>query len=199
MHRMTDLNKPTVTAELITELSRRDRDDLCDATDAAIEFDGGFGWIEKPSRYILERYWQGVLAVPQRHLFVGRVDGTIAGTAQIVRNAPNNQAQSLTVDLTTFFVAPWARGQGLGQLLLSTAEAAAKEKDLCAISLNVRETQFGAIELFKKNNYHHFGTNPYYAFVRGKPIPGHYFCKQINDWPAASPLASLSASPGETA
>ena len=180
---MTTLS-PLVTAELISTLSRKDREDLCDATDAAIELDGGFGWVEKPARDILERYWNGVLAVPQRHLFVGRVDGTIAGTAQLVENTWNNQAQRLHGELTTFFVAPWARGKGVGQLLINAVEDAARKKDLCVISLNVRETQFGAIQLFQKNDYIHFGTHPLYTYVRGDVVPGHYFCKQIQSWPS---------------
>lgn len=180
------MDTPAITAELITVLSNRDRNDLCDATDAAIDLDGGFGWVDKPSRYILERYWQGVLAVPQRHLFVGRVGDTIAGTAQLVEATPNNQAQSLMADLTTFFVAPWARGKGLGQLLLNTVEQVARERGVCALSLNVRESQYGAIALFKKNNYIHFGTHPLYAYVKGDVIPGHYFCKQLQDWPQAN-------------
>lgn len=180
---MTEIQKPTIVAERIETLSQRDRHDLCDATDAAIDKDGGFGWVEKPSRLILERYWQGVLAVPQRHLFVGRVDGTIAGTAQLIEASANNQAQSMIGELTTFFVAPWARQQGLGQALLDAVEREARERNICAINLNVRETQYGAISLFKKNGYTHFGTNPLYAYVRGVAVPGYYFCKQIQDWP----------------
>lgn len=180
---MTQTSTPGISAELITKLSNRDRQDLCDATDAAIDVDGGFGWVEKPPRDTLERYWSGVVAMPQRHLFVARVDGTIAGTAQLVEATQNNQAQSLIADLTTFFVAPWARSKGLGQLLLDSVEEAARKRDLRVISLNVRETQFGAIALFKKNNYIHFGTHPLYAYVKGDVVPGQYFCKQIQDWP----------------
>lgn len=176
---------PPVTAARILKLSRKDREDLCDATDSAIDLDGGFGWIEKPPRDVLERYWNGVLAVPQRHLFVGRVDNTIAGTAQLVETPANNQAQRLNAELTTFFVAPWARGKGLGQLLLDTLERHARERSLCVVSLNVRETQAGAIELFKKNGYAHFGTHPLYAHVRGAVVAGHYFCKQLQDFPSS--------------
>jgi ribosomal protein S18 acetylase RimI-like enzyme len=181
----TKQNTPLVTVEFITELSPTDRNDLCDATDAAIALDGGFGWVDTPSRHILERYWNGVLAVPQRHLCVARLDGTIAGTAQLVENPPNNQAQALNGELTTFFVAPWARGKGLGQMLLYAVEKLAVEKKLCVLSLNVRESQFGAINLFKKNNYTHFGIHPLYAYVRGEVMPGHYFCKQLQDWPSS--------------
>jgi ribosomal protein S18 acetylase RimI-like enzyme len=195
IHMMTKENiSPPLTVELITSLTPQDRNDLCDATDAAIELDGGFGWVDIPSRHILERYWNGVLAVPQRHLFVARLDGTIAGTAQLVENQPNNQAQALNGELTTFFVAPWARGKGLGQKLIDAVEKAAIEKNLCVLSLNVRESQFGAINLFKKNNYTHFGTHPLYAYVRGEVMPGHYFCKQLQDWPS-----STHAQSGESA
>ena len=171
--------------ERIKTLSPRDREDLCDATDSAIELDGGFGWVDKPPRDSLVRYWNGVLAMPQRHLFVARVDGSIVGTAQLVEVPQNNQAQRLIGDLTTFFVAPWARGRGLGQKLLEAIEETARETGLRVLSLNVRETQFGAIALFKKNDYIHFGTHPLYAFVHGAVVPGHYFCKQLQDWPTA--------------
>ena len=38
---------------------------------------GGFGWVKLPSREILERFWNGVLAMPQRMLFVARLDGEL--------------------------------------------------------------------------------------------------------------------------
>ena len=75
----TKIQKPKTTpsVELITALTQNDINDLCDATDEAIQAGGGFGWLHLPSQDILERYWQGVVTVPTRLLFVARLDGVI--------------------------------------------------------------------------------------------------------------------------
>lgn len=185
---MTDLSKPKVIVERIEKLNRADMHDLCDATIAAIEKDGGFGWVTVPDRDVLERYWQGVVAVPQRDLFVARLDGAIAGTAQLVRFPPNNQAQSFSAQLTTFFVAPWARGHDMGQSLLELVEKRAKELGLYAINLDVRETQYGAINLFKKMGYNQWGLNPVYALINQRVVPGYYFQKIIQPLPTKTPI-----------
>ena len=52
-------------------LSVADLNDLCDATDAAIEAGGGFGWIKMPNRDILE----SVLAGRDRHASADAVCG----------------------------------------------------------------------------------------------------------------------------
>ena len=76
--------EPAPSVEQINKFHVGDLNDLCDATDAAIEGGGGFGWTKLPSREILERYWQGVLTMPARVLFVARLDGVICGTCQLL-------------------------------------------------------------------------------------------------------------------
>ena len=76
-----------------------DLDDLCDVTDAAIVDGGGFGWLKPPARSVLEAYWKGVLLVPERSLFVARLDGTISGSAQLVRPTRNNEARAVVAEL----------------------------------------------------------------------------------------------------
>src|SRR3546814_1897933 len=100
----------TISMERLTGFYGPDLHDLCDAAEAAIVQGGGFGWLTPPQRQTMEAYWQGVLLVPERELFVGRLDGTIAGSAQLMRPPRTNEAQHLTGQPTTFFVAPWARG-----------------------------------------------------------------------------------------
>ncbi len=185
---MSDLTKPKLSVERLEKLSRADVHDLRDATVAAIEKDGGFGWVTVPEREVLERYWQGVVAMPQRDLFVARLDGAIAGTAQLVRFAPNNQAQSFAAQLTTFFMAPWARGHGLSEMLLELLETRAKDLGLHVINLDVRETQGNAIRLFKKSGYVQWGINPYYALIDGRVIPGYYMHKIISPLPELTPV-----------
>src|SRR3546814_8454148 len=79
--------------------------------------------------------------LPERELFVGRLDGTIAGSAQLMRPPRNNEAQNLTGQLTTFFVAPWARGHGLAPALVARVEEAARASGQRVLNLDVRETQ----------------------------------------------------------
>ena len=102
-----------IMVELIHNLNSADLNDLCDAAEAAIIDGGGFGWLAPPPRDVLESYWNGVLLIPERDLLVGRLDGVIAGSCQVLRPARNNEAQSFSCNLTTNFVAQWARVHGL--------------------------------------------------------------------------------------
>jgi len=174
--------EPVPTVELVTQdLAPADIYDLCDATDAAIESGGGFGWLELPSRDILERFWKGVITMPSRLLFVSRLDGVICGTCQLIKPPANNEAQRLNVQLTTNFVAPWARGHGLASLLIEAAERTAIQEGFAVINLDVRETMETAMKLYETLGFEKIGTHPYYAKVDGKMLKGYYYTKLINE------------------
>lgn len=160
-------------------LSRADLNDLCDATDAAVLAGGGFGWVRLPQREVMERFWQGVMAMPLRVLLVARLDGVIAGSVQLVRPAPNNEAQNFAVQLTSHFVAPWARGYGLARSLLQEAEAIAVDEGFEVINLDVRATQEAAISLYENSGYDLIGVHPAYARVKGRIVEGRYYFKQL--------------------
>ncbi|WP_029010861.1 GNAT family N-acetyltransferase [Azospirillum halopraeferens] len=175
---------PTVTVEPVRDrLRAADLHDLCDAADEAIRAGGGFGWVEPPPRDVMERYWKGVLVVPERMLFVGRLDGVIAGSAQLQRPPRNNEAQAHAGTLTTSFVAPWARGHGLARRLTLAVERAAREAGLRILNLDVRETQEAAIVLYEHLGFTRWGTHPYYAQVDGKPVAGHFYFKDLTSNP----------------
>lgn len=172
---------PKATIELITEnLSRPDLNDLSDATEAAIEGGGGFGWIQMPERDSLERYWQGVITAPTRLLFVARLDGVICGTAQLILPPHNNEAQAHVVQMTTNFVAPWARGHGIARMMLETVETVAKDKGYTVINLDVRKTMEKAITLYESMGYVRFGEHPYSVRADGGFVPSLYYYKNIN-------------------
>ena len=173
--------RPVASVEQVTELSTADLNDLCDATDAAIEDGGGFGWVHLPAREVLERYWQGVVTMPARLLFVARLDGVICGTAQLVAPPKNNEAQSFAVQLTTNFVAPWGRGHGLARMLIEEVERTAKKEGFSVINLDVRETQIAAIKFYENMGYTRFGTHPFYAKVNDDVIQGHYYYKSLDE------------------
>ena len=182
---MSEQNKlksdPIIGVEHIKEqFSQADLNDLCDATDAAIEGGGGFGWVELPARDTLEAYWRGVITAPTRQLFVARLDGVICGTTQIVLPPKNNEAQGHSVQLTTNFVAPWARGYGLAKMLLEEVEKHCLNEGYAVINLDVRETMDSAISLYEQMGYIEFGTHPYSVRAKGETIKSKYYYKVIN-------------------
>jgi len=170
----------TMTMDRLTGFHGPDLHDVCDAAEAAIQHGGGFGWLNTPPRQTMEAYWRGVLLVPERELFVGRLDGTIAGSAQLVRPPRNNEAQSLTAQLTTFFVAPWARGHGLAPALVAGVADAARAHGLRVLNLDVRETQTRAIEVVEEAGFVRWGTHPHYAWADGRWVDGYFYYKDLN-------------------
>lgn len=176
----------TATAvENLTEFNGTDLHDLCDAAEAAITAGGGFGWLVVPPRQVMEAYWKGVLLVPERELFVARLDRTICGSVQLQRAPRNNEAQTLSSNLTTSFMAPWARGHGLARMLLLAGEAAARAAGLRILNLDVRESQDAAIKLYESLGYRMWGRHPHYALVGDRWVTGLYFYKDLRGDPAA--------------
>ena len=93
-------NARGLAVERVERLSEADLADLAEATDAAIIEGGGFGWVEPQGRAALERHFRGVLLVPERELFVARLDGHVVGSALLVRPPRNNEAQAFAATLT---------------------------------------------------------------------------------------------------
>ncbi|MGE0725236.1 MAG: N-acetyltransferase family protein [Alphaproteobacteria bacterium] len=170
----------TIAVDEVTRLSKGELSDLCDATEAGIRGGGGFGWLTPPPRSVLESYWKGVLLVPERRLFVGRLDGVICGSAQLLKPSRQNEAQAHAATLTTNFVAPFARGHGLAKLLTVTVCDAAKASGYKLLNLDVRETQDAAIALYESLGFVHWGTHPLYAIVDGAPVAGRHYYKRLD-------------------
>lgn len=195
MYNHTDTNtEPVITVEIAEHLSENDLYDLCDATEATIQDGGGFGWVSPPARQVLERYWFGVLAVPERQILIARLDGVICGAVQLVEPSKNNQAQSFAATLLACFVAPWARGHKVGGELLKTGENLAVEKGYTLINLDVRETQKAAITLVESLGYKKWGENPYYAIVDNKSVTGYFYSKIIGEMikPETAPYLTIA-------
>ncbi|MGA0234677.1 MAG: GNAT family N-acetyltransferase [Alphaproteobacteria bacterium] len=171
-----DASKSVALAE---NLNEGDLQDLCDATVDAIEAGGGFGWLSPPPRDTLERYWQGLMLIPDRRVFVARLDGLIAGSIQLHLNPRNNEAQAMLGRVTSAFVATWARGKGLGHMLIDAVEADAQTIGLRALTLDLRETQTNAIRTYESLGYTRWGTQPQYAFVDGSWIAGYHYAKEL--------------------
>ena len=153
--------------------------DLCDVTEAAIIDGGGFGWLTPPSRRVLERYWKGVILIPERSLFIARLNGAIVGSAQLVRPPRNNEAQAFAAAITTNFIAPFARGHGLARDITIAVERTAREDGFTHLTLDVRATQTAAIQLYESLGYECWGTNPDYAIIDGQMVAGRHYTKRL--------------------
>ena len=176
---MSEMPKADTKVEIVTALTRGDLADLCQAADDAIKAGGGFGWLKPPRRDVMESYWKGVLMVPERTLIVGRLDGVIVGSAQLARPTKNNEAQAHTGQLTTSFMAPWARGHGLARMIAEAVENHARTIGLSVLNLDVRETQEAAITLYRSLGYTEIGRHEHYARVGGEFVAGLYFWKDL--------------------
>ncbi len=170
---------PNAVVEKVEALSDDELDELCDAAEKAILDGNGFGWLRVPSRGVLERYWRGVLLMPQRDLFVARLDGAVVGSTQLLRPPPNNEAQAHSAQVTTFFIAPDARGHGLARGLMKAVEDAARAAGFRQIDLDMRATQLPAIQLAEGAGYRRWGVKPGYAYVDGREIDGYFYTKSL--------------------
>ena len=170
--------------EWITELRNNELEELCHATEEAIIDGNGFGWLRPPQRPVLENYWRGVLLVPQRNLIIARLDGVIVGSAQYVKPPENNEARSFAAQVTTFFVAPWARGHGLAQSIMTAVEDRARAEKFAVLELDLRETQDAAIKLLEQDGFERWATKEKYARVNDRYIAGYYYVKDLVGTPA---------------
>jgi ribosomal protein S18 acetylase RimI-like enzyme len=168
-----------LAVERATEIGEEDLHALCEAADAAIIDGGGFGWLQPPGRVAMESYFKGLLLVPGRELFLGRLNGVVVGSAQLVRPPRNNEAQAFAATLTHLFVAPYARGHGLARMLTQRVEEAARAWGYHVLNLDVRETQAAAIALYEALGYVRWGVHPVYARVGGHTVRGYYYYKLL--------------------
>jgi len=170
----------TTAVERLRAFEGDDLEDLCEATVAAIEDGGGFGWVKAPARTVLQAYWNGVLLVPERALFVARLNGTICGAVQLVAPPKNNEAQAFAAQLTGNFLAPWSRGHGLARRMVEAVEEAARAAGFAVLNLDVRATQEAAIGLYETMGFQRWGEHPAYARVDGKVITGYFYFKRLS-------------------
>ena len=176
---MSQTRAPQMLVERIESFSDDDLAALCEAADAAILDGGGFGWVRSPGRHALERYFNGLLLVPERELYVARLNDTIYGSAQLVAPARHNEAQAHAAQLTSSFIAPYARSHGLARLLTRRIEEAARAHGHRVLNLDVRETQEAAIKLYESMGYVRWGVHPCYARIAGQTLRGFHYCKAL--------------------
>lgn len=176
-------DQPVMSVGRCERLTELDLLALCEATNAAIIEGGGFGWLEPQGQDVLMRHFRGVLLVPERELFLARLDGRVVGSAQMVRPPRNNEAQAISAQLTHAYIAPYARGFGLARKLIRCVEERAAALGHRVLNLDVRETQLAAIQIFEGLGYTRWGTHPAYAKIKGRIVKGHFFHRLIDSPP----------------
>jgi ribosomal protein S18 acetylase RimI-like enzyme len=174
----------SIKIEKLTEFQGTDLNDICEATestilDSKIGLNIGLKRSEPPVRERLEKYWKGVLLVPERQLIVGRIDGVIASSVQLIKPGPNNQTSSFAGSLDQHFVAPWARGHGFAKLLLQRAEIEAKKSGLSMLRLRVNAQLDNAILMYESSGFKRWGTLDKYEIIDGKMTAGHFYYKEL--------------------
>jgi len=178
-----DITPPMIIVEKLTEFKGSDLDDLCDAMEKTIEdglgFSVGFNWLKAPSREKIEAYWKGLLLVPNREIFVGRLDGVIAGAVQFITPPGNKQSQSFAASAHEHFVAPWARGHGLAKMLLAAVEEEARKDKFRILKLEVRATQEAAVKLYESYGFNKWGELDKYEMVDGQFVTGYFYYKDL--------------------
>jgi ribosomal protein S18 acetylase RimI-like enzyme len=181
---MTDSQSPdngrATRIEEIESFSGDDLPQLCDLAHDAIIDGEGFLWVRPPPQRILENYWNGVVLVPERSLWIARLDGRIVGTVQILNPSVNNESGAFAAQITTLIVAGHARRLGLARGLLRQAEAMAISRGFTALDLDVRADREAAIRLFEAEGYKRWGVKPRYARIQGRYISGYYFSKFLD-------------------
>lgn len=172
-----------IEAMVVSSLNEMELEDLCDTTTETMRDTTGFNvgtqTIDPIEKAKLMSYWEGVLLVPERRLIIGRLDGTIAGSVQIIIPSPSNHTSPFACAIDNHFVAPWARGYGLSNLLLECAEGEAKKLGISVLKLSVRETRPAAIAVFERRNYIKWGVLPKYELDQGQIVPGYFYYKEI--------------------
>ena len=110
--------------------------------------------MDSPSnRNLLEQFWQGVLAMPARMLFVARLDNVICGAAQLILPPRNNEAQSYNTQISGFIYCTMGKGQGLSRRLLDIVEKNNHAQRFCCLSTliyvkhKMRQSNFTKVQI----------------------------------------------------
>lgn len=170
-----------ILVDKITEFKGNDLSDLCDAAESTVNDSQGFsiGFNKFSDRSQVELYFKGVLLVPERELIVGRFDGAIAGSIQLVKPSISNVTSAFAASVDNHFVAPWARGFGLANSLLAAAEEEARKCGFSVIKLSVNATRDAAISLYENNGYKKWGVLDKYELYADQVVPGYFYCKDL--------------------
>ncbi len=109
------------------------------------------------------RFFQGIatdVAIGKRILLAAWVDGTLAGTASVNLDMPQNQSHRAEVQ--KLLVDPSLRRRGVARMLMQAAERAAQQADRSLLTLDTREGDF-AEALYRATGWAEAGRIPDFA------------------------------------
>lgn len=192
-----------VITRVTSALSPDDMDALLEATTAAILDGGTFGWLHPPKRQDFERFFNGILLIPERDLFIVRdQDNVICGAGLLAHPTSRSELYSPKACISSVFIAPYARRQGYGRTLIQTMLNRAKKCGAKVINGEVREDQQSAVSVMTKLGFIHWGVHPYYTRIEGQTVRGLFFSKllvheqEVAQWqPADIPSALPKTQP----
>lgn len=101
-----------------------------------------------PSDRVSRRGWRRFLVSPRANVLVAASRDQVLGNLVLLRRSGSGKARIYSV-----VVAPAARGQGLGERLVTEAERIAAVEGCTAVSLEVRADNAAARALYAKRGY----------------------------------------------
>ncbi len=177
---MTQIAEGYRTERLGHTISEDDLESLIESTTAAILSEGVFDWHTPPESGVLRRFFEGLLLVPDRDVFIARSpDGSICGAAILAHAAHGSEIYGTSASITAFFIVPYEQGKGVGNLLLSALIERAQARGAKALDCRVRETLHDAIALLHNFGFTHWGTHPYFARIGDRTVRGLFFSKLL--------------------
>lgn len=149
---------------------------LATAYGAAIENGGGTGYLTSPGKMKLITYFNNRVKDPGVDVFIARKTGTneVLGSVQLVHPSAKSEAAQHRADVSTLFVSPYARGNGVAQALMNHLIGTAWLKGYLCVDLDVRETQKSAIGLYQSLGFEQWGVHPKYVHIDGQYASGLY-------------------------
>jgi len=131
---------------------------------ACVEAGASVGFVQPFAPADAEAWWRGQvipgLAQRERRLLAARLDGRLAGTAQLVLAAMPNQRHR--AEVSKVLVHPDARRRGLARAMLRRLEALAAEEGRVLLTLDTRAGD-AAQPLYASLGYALAGVMPHYA------------------------------------
>lgn len=173
MDHLTSSLLPKIQVEQITFWENEDDlNTLCETLEAAIIAGYHCKWTKPPPRHLIETYFKGVILVPDKLLFIARLDGNIVGICEITTPPKQKDSALIAVTVDIFAIAPYALKIGIENRLISKMEHTVSQLGFPIINITFDETQKRSLQFFLQNEYVHWATHPYYQKIDGQILKG---------------------------
>ena len=153
-----------IIEELDAAAAEREAAALAVLLHACVRAGASVGFVQPFASSDAEAWWRGQvipgLARRERRLLVARLDGRLAGTAQLVLAAMPNQRHR--AEVSKVLVHPGARRRGLARAMMARLEALAAGEGRVLLTLDTRQGDV-AQPLYASLGYGLAGVIPHYA------------------------------------